>query len=104
MTAAPGRTHQAARDWPDIAHVYDVVANDYAQAFADELDRKPFDRDLLDRWAAVVAGRGPVWDVGCGPAAHVTRYLADRRVEAEGVDLSPRVVDTACRRRTRRHG
>jgi SAM-dependent methyltransferase len=75
--------------WPDFAKSYDVVAADYAAAFADELDRKPFDRELLDRFAAGVAGRGPVWEVGCGPAAQVARYLADRGVEMVGTDISP---------------
>jgi SAM-dependent methyltransferase len=41
---------------------------------------------------------GPVLDVGCGPAAHVTRYLADRDVRIEGIDLSPVVVAEARRR------
>jgi SAM-dependent methyltransferase len=75
--------------WPDFAKSYDVVAADYAAAFADELDRKPFDRELLDRFAAGVAGRGSVWEVGCGPAAQVARYLADRGVEMVGTDISP---------------
>jgi hypothetical protein len=57
----------SAADWPDIAAANDLVAQEYADTFADELDHKPFDRDLLDRYAAT-AGRGPVWDVGCGPA------------------------------------
>ena len=44
--------------WPDIGHTYDVAAEHYAAAFAAELDGKPFDRRLLDRYAAEVAGRG----------------------------------------------
>jgi len=89
---APGAGKAA---WPDIAHAYDVVAEDYAATFGGELRRKPFDRDLLARFAATVAGRGPVWDVGCGSAGHITRYLADRGVQAAGVDLSPRSVAVA---------
>lgn len=81
--------------WPDFAKSYDAVAADYAAEFASELDHKPFDRDLLDRFAAVVAGAGSVWDVGCGPAGHVTRYLASRGVEASGADLSPKAVELA---------
>jgi SAM-dependent methyltransferase len=80
-------------DWPDIRATYDAVAEDYAKAFADELAAKPFDRGLLDAFAASVAG--PVLDVGCGPAGHVTRYLADRGVAVGGVDLSPRGVELA---------
>jgi SAM-dependent methyltransferase len=30
-----------------------------------------------------------VWEVGCGPAAQVARYLADRGVEMVGTDISP---------------
>lgn len=83
--------------WPDIGHTYDVAAEHYAATFAAELDGKPFDRDLLDRYAAVLAGRGEVWDVGCGAAGHLTRYLADRGVAVSGADLSPGSVAVARR-------
>ncbi len=84
--------------WPDIAHTYDVAAEHYAATFAGELDGKPFDRDLLDRYAATAAGRGEVWDVGCGAAGQLTRYLADRGVMASGADISPGSVAVARRR------
>jgi SAM-dependent methyltransferase len=83
--------------WPDIGHTYDVAAEHYAATFAGELDRKPFDRDLLDRYAAALAGRGEVWDVGCGAAGHLTRYLADRGVAVSGADISPGSVAVARR-------
>jgi SAM-dependent methyltransferase len=83
--------------WPDIAHTYDVAAEHYAATFAGELDAKPFDRGLLDRYAAALAGRGEVWDVGCGAAGHLTRYLADRGVAAVGADISPGSVAVARR-------
>jgi hypothetical protein len=47
--------------WPDIAHTYDVPAEHHAATFAGELGGKPFDRGLLDRYAAARAGRGEVW-------------------------------------------
>jgi SAM-dependent methyltransferase len=81
--------------WPDIARSYDAVAGDYAAAFAAELTAKPFDRALLDRYAAALAGRGPVWDVGCGAAGHITRYLADRGAAVAGLDVSPGVIGVA---------
>ncbi len=84
--------------WPDITAAYDRVAADYAAAFAAELAAKPLDCELLDRFAAAVAGRGPVWDVGCGPAGHVTRYLSDRGADVSGADLSPGVVQVASQR------
>ena len=82
--------------WPDIRHTYDVVAADYADTFADELSGKPYDRELLDSFAESVGE--PVLDVGCGPAGHLTRYLADRDVRIEGLDVSPAVVAEARRR------
>ena len=76
--------------------MYDRVAEPYAAQFFDELDRKPFDRRLLDDFAARCRDAGPVLDVGCGPG-HVARYLRDRGVAAEGVDLSPGTVAVARR-------
>ena len=75
---------------------YDAVATDYAAAFGDELVGKPFDRALLDDFAAACAGR--VFDVGCGAAGHITRYLADRGVDVVGVDLSTVSVEVARQR------
>jgi SAM-dependent methyltransferase len=88
----------ADRPWPDIAAAYDVAAATYADRFAGELAGKPLDRQLLDQFARGVAGQGPVWDVGCGAAGHITRFLADQGVEVIGSDISPGVVAEARRR------
>ena len=84
-----------ARDAKVLA-AYDAVAATYAERLGDELDRKPFDRWLLDR-VAVLAGGLPVVDVGTGPG-HVAAYLAAAGADATGVDLSPAMVDEARRR------
>jgi SAM-dependent methyltransferase len=75
---------------------YDQVAEGYAETYFHELDGKPIDRGLLDRFAAAVKGRGPVCDLGCGPA-QIARYLVERGVDALGLDLSPRMVRVARR-------
>ncbi len=75
---------------------YDRVAADYAAEFAGELERKPFDRKMLDWLAEKVAGLGAICDMGCGPG-QVARYLHDRGVEACGVDLSAEMVRHARR-------
>lgn len=86
-----------SRDWNGLlVESYNRVAEGYAEQFFDELDRKPFDRDLLDRYADTVGGHGRVCDLGCGPG-HVARYLQARGVEVLGVDISPRMVDVARR-------
>lgn len=78
----------------ELAATYDLVADDYAQRLGNELDGKPFDRALLDAFAAKV-GEGVLADVGCGPG-HVAAYLRGQGATgALGVDLSPKMVATA---------
>ena len=79
----------------DFRSSYDAVAEVYAKAFFDELSRKPFDRELLDAFAASVP-RAKALDVGCGPG-HVGRYLSERGMNVVGVDLSPAMVEIARR-------
>ena len=56
------------RSWnPDLPGTYDRVARPYADQFFTELERKPFDRELLDRFAERMRGRGRVCDLGCRP-------------------------------------
>jgi ubiquinone/menaquinone biosynthesis C-methylase UbiE len=76
---------------------YDQVAQQYAETFFEELAQKPFDRQLLDAFAARVRDQGMVCDLGCGPG-HVARYLKDRGGEVCGVDLSAAMVRCATHR------
>ena len=83
----------------ELQATYDRLAERYAETFIDELDRKPFDRALLDTFAEQIrASRAPsqVWDLGCGPG-HVGRYLADQRLQVCGLDLSEQMVAIARR-------
>jgi SAM-dependent methyltransferase len=75
---------------------YDAIAEQYAEQYFDELDGKPFDREVLDRFAATVKGRGRVCDVGCGPG-QIARYLAAHGVDVSGIDASAAMVATAAR-------
>jgi len=80
----------------DVQTSYDRVAALYVQRILDELEHKPLDRQLLDRFAAMMQGAGPACDLGCGPG-QVARYLHDRSVQVSGVDLSPVMVGHARR-------
>jgi SAM-dependent methyltransferase len=73
---------------------YDRVAAEYVQRVFEELEHKPLDRQLLDRFATRVQGAGAACDMGCGPG-QVARYLYDRGVKVCGVDLSPVMVGYA---------
>jgi SAM-dependent methyltransferase len=78
----------------ELQSSYDRVAADYAGQFRDEMDRKPFDRKMLDWLVEKVGGLGVVCDMGCGPG-QVARYLHGRGTEVCGVDLSPAMVEQA---------
>jgi SAM-dependent methyltransferase len=80
----------------DCQTSYDVVADEYVRQIFDELQHKPLDRQLLDRFAARVRDVGPACDMGCGPG-HVARYLQERGVQVCGIDLSPAMVERARR-------
>src|SRR3954454_15604001 len=80
----------------DVQSSYDRVAEEYARRIFGELEHKPLDRQLLDRFAARVQGPGPVCDVSCGPG-QVARHLHERTVEVTGLDLSMAMVEQARR-------
>jgi ubiquinone/menaquinone biosynthesis C-methylase UbiE len=81
---------------PSIRQDYDRLAPEYAKRISDELQHKPLDRKLLDRFAAEVKGRGDVCDMGCGPG-HVSRYLRDAGATVFGLDLSAGMLEQARR-------
>lgn len=82
------------RTLADLQSSYDRVAQEYMQRIYDELQHKPLDRQLLDRFAARVRADGIACDMGCGPG-QVARYLHERGVNVVGVDLSPAMVEQA---------
>lgn len=77
-----------------IRESYDRLADAYARKYFNELQSKPLDRELLDRFAAELRGRGDVCDMACGPG-HIARYLRDVGTSVFGLDLSPRMVEQA---------
>ncbi len=80
----------------DLRNGYDHVAEDYAEQFCDEMDKKPFDRTMLDWLAKKVNSAGVICDLGCGPG-QIARYLHGRGMKVCGVDLSPGMVEQAQR-------
>ncbi len=82
------------RERSDIQDTYDLVADEYVRRIFHELDHKPFDREILSRFAERVRGLGPVYDLGCGPG-HVARYLQEHGLTVTGVDLSSGMVQRA---------
>jgi ubiquinone/menaquinone biosynthesis C-methylase UbiE len=77
-----------------IRDSYNRLANEYATHLFGELQHKPLDRELLNRFAFEVKGRGEVCDMGCGPG-QVARYLHQAGVDVFGLDLSPEMLEQA---------
>jgi ubiquinone/menaquinone biosynthesis C-methylase UbiE len=84
------------QDFRALQVSYDEVAEEYAERIFSELEQKPVDRSLLDRFAEQVRLLGTVGDVGCGPG-HVARYLHERGIEVQGIDVSEGMVEQARR-------
>lgn len=78
----------------DVASGYDRVADEYARRIYEELQHKPLDRQLLDRFAESVLHAGVACDLGCGPG-QIARYLHERGVQVCGMDLSAGMVERA---------
>ncbi len=90
------KTHMHDNVTPSIRKDYDRLAEEYARRIYDELQHKPLDRRLLDRFAAEMKGRGEVCDMGCGPG-HVSRYMRDAGATIFGLDLSAGMLEQARR-------
>lgn len=71
---------------------YDALASAYAREISGELDHRPLERNLLEKFAA--ACDGLICDLGCGPG-HVTDYVSRSTANVIGLDLSPGVLREA---------
>ena len=70
-----------------VRAAYDVVAGDYAKAFADDLLKLAVDREVLDLVLQGTARGESVLDLGCGPG-QVGVYLGQRGLRMIGIDLA----------------
>lgn len=81
----------------DTRTSYDAVAAEYAHRFYDEIERKAFDRKMLEWLAEKVGGLGMICDMGCGPG-QIARYLHSKGIPTCGIDLSPELISHARQR------
>jgi ubiquinone/menaquinone biosynthesis C-methylase UbiE len=79
----------------DIIDCYNKTAKNYAAEFIDELNKKHFDRLLLQAFAAENSDKGKLIDLGCGPG-QTTKYLWECGLtNSIGTDLSPEMIKVA---------
>jgi SAM-dependent methyltransferase len=68
-----------------IRESYDSLADEYARRIFNELQHKPLDSKLLDRFSADTSAHGEGCDIGCGPG-HIARYLRDAGATVFGLE------------------
>lgn len=73
---------------------YDVFAGEYGDTFFNELDHKPFDRDILARFAGLTRDNGVICDIGCGPG-HIGLFLSRQGGNVIGIDLAAEMLEQA---------
>jgi SAM-dependent methyltransferase len=96
VSASDRRVAKTEQNTREVQASYDRTADEYARQYYEELQHKPLDRQLLDRFADQVRGKGPVCDLGCGPG-QIARYLHERKITVCGVDLSTANLEQARR-------
>ena len=74
-----------------VKDFYNLIVDQYTKDCFDELDRKPFDRSILQRFSQLIKTHGKVYDIGCGPG-EIARCIKDLGVDVTGIDLSENMV------------
>lgn len=82
------------QDLNKIEITYDAVAEEYAEVFSGEHEKKPKDMEILRRFSQEIGDRRPVWEFGCGPG-HTAAYLQNLGMEISGMDLSEKILAQA---------
>jgi ubiquinone/menaquinone biosynthesis C-methylase UbiE len=79
----------------EVKNCYNLTAKQYAEGFLHELDGKPFDRNILDRFAAMLPAGSTIYDFGCG-SGQTTKYLADKKLHrVTGLDFCENAIALA---------
>jgi ubiquinone/menaquinone biosynthesis C-methylase UbiE len=78
-------------------HAYNLAAQKYHDLFHNEMNEKEYDRKLLNGFAGRFNRHSLVCDAGCGPSAHIGRYVSDQGVPVVGVDIADQCIELACR-------
>ncbi len=79
----------------EVRQCYDLTAKEYASSFLHELDGKPFDRAILDRFTRLLPEDGLIYDFGCG-SGQTTKYLSDvDKQTVIGLDFSGKCIELA---------
>lgn len=74
---------------------YNSIADKYHELFQNELDEKPYDRQILTNFAQNFSGQKKILDAGCGPSFHIGNFLVNLGFNVVGIDISDRCIQIA---------
>lgn len=74
---------------------YNLAAQKYHDLFHNEMNEKEYDRKLLDSFASRFNNDSLLCDAGCGPSAHIGKYLFEKGINVVGVDISEKCIELA---------
>jgi SAM-dependent methyltransferase len=79
----------------EVKDCYNRTAKEYADKFLNELDGKPFDRNILNRFSDMLPDGSLIYDFGCG-SGQTTKYIHDKkRHKVIGLDFSENAIQLA---------
>ena len=74
---------------------YNLVAQKYHALFQYEMQEKEYDRKLLNNFSKKFNKDAILLDAGCGPSAHIGRYIFNKGIKVIGIDISDECVELA---------
>jgi len=79
----------------EVMDCYNRTAKEYAEKFLSELDGKPFDQNILNRFCEMLLEGSLIYDFGCG-SGQTTKYIHDKnRHNIIGLDFSENAIRLA---------
>ena len=79
----------------EVKDCYNRTAKEYAETFLSELDGKPFDRNILNRFSDMLPNKSLIYDFGCG-SGQTTKYINDKgKHKILGLDFSENAIQLA---------
>lgn len=74
---------------------YNKAAEKYYDLFHNELEKKDFDRKLIDDYLKYFDPSSIICDAGCGPCGHIDNYIFQKGFRILGIDISEKCIEIA---------
>ena len=74
---------------------YNRVAEKYHNLFQNEMNEKPYDREIVKRLLELIPRNSRILDAGCGPSGHISAFVHQFGYQVVGIDISDRCVEIA---------